>query len=53
MITKIYHVIIINIIQIINSPLYQNLSFPILKYIHRSGSNGPNWMKWIEGTKLD
>ena len=53
MITKIYHVIIINIIQTINSHLYRNLYFPVLEYVHRSGSNGPNWMKWTEGTKLD
>ena len=51
MITKIYHVIIFDIIQIINSPLNQNLSFPILKYVHRSESIGPNWTKWTKGTK--
>ena len=66
MITTNYPIITIDITQIIDSILNQNLSFAILKLVHRIGPNrlkwpkidrsrpnGPKWTKWTEYTELD
>ena len=56
MITKTYHVITIDITQIIDTALNPNLFFPILKKVHQIGlkwsemdqidQSGPNWIEY-------